>query len=90
MIKPFLLDLDKEWKVLEKEPILLSIIGSTALFLQTDYERGTKDTDFLEVEEISEEVSKALLELGGKDSRLCCGYGRDDEFQRDRLGESDR
>lgn len=70
MIKPFLLDLDKEWKVLEKEPILLSIIGSTALFLQTDYERGTKDTDFLEVEEISEEVSKALLELGGKDSRL--------------------
>jgi uncharacterized nucleotidyltransferase DUF6036 len=70
MIEPFLLDLDKDWRALGDEPIVLSVIGSTALFLQTDYERGTKDTDFLEIEEISKENSGALLKLGGEDSPL--------------------
>jgi hypothetical protein len=70
MIEPFLLDLDKDWKALGDEPIVLSVIGSTALFLQSNYQRGTKDTDFLEIQEIPETLSKALLELGGKDSLL--------------------
>jgi len=70
MIKSFFEDLDKGWQPLGPEPILLPVVGSTALFLQTDYERGTKDTDFLEVQEIFPEIAKTLLRLGGEDSSL--------------------
>ena len=52
MIKDFFLNLDKEWKPVGTEPILLPIIGSVASFLQCDYERGTKDADLQEVEKI--------------------------------------
>lgn len=69
-MEKFFLELDKQWKTLGEEPIQLSIIGSTALFLQSDYQRGTKDTDFLEIDEISENAFKAILKLGGKGSPL--------------------
>ncbi len=48
----------------------LRIIGSTALMLQTDWERGTKDSDLLETLELDEQIKSRLLELAGPDSTL--------------------
>jgi hypothetical protein len=48
----------------------LRVLGSTALLLQTDYLRGTKDSDVLETPELTPEVGGVLLRLGGKQSGL--------------------
>ena len=42
MIAEFFKELDSKWKPQGVEPILLRVIGSTALFLQADYERDRK------------------------------------------------
>lgn len=48
----------------------LRVIGSTALVLQTDWERGTKDSDLLETLDLDERSRSRLLELAGPDSAL--------------------
>ena len=48
----------------------LRIIGSTALMLQTDWERGTKDSDLLETLDMEEQIKTRLLELAGPKSVL--------------------
>ncbi len=44
----------------------MKIIGSAALMLQADYERGTKDSDVLETAQITLEIKERLLALAGK------------------------
>ena len=66
MIEYFFQELDKAWKPTGVEPILLPVIGSTALFLQCNYDRGTKDSDILEIDDIA--AGKALLKLAGQGS----------------------
>ena len=68
-IELYLLDLDALWGGAEP-PIALKIIGSTALMLQADYLRGTKDSDVLGVEPIRGAVKEKLLGLAGKGSQL--------------------
>ncbi len=70
MIEQFLKDIEVEWKVAGSEPISLRVIGSTALFLQTDYIRGTKDADILEVSGVSEKVWAQIKDIAGKNTRL--------------------
>ncbi len=70
LIHSFLAEIDEKWKPLGGEPIRLRIIGSAALMLQTDYERGTKDGDILEAEEITHAVREQLLALAGPKSPL--------------------
>ncbi len=53
VVEEFFRELDHEWEPGQEGKITLLIIGSGALFLQTDYERGTKDSDVLETPEIS-------------------------------------
>ncbi|MFH1726165.1 MAG: DUF6036 family nucleotidyltransferase [Elusimicrobiota bacterium] len=67
-------EIDARWKPAGGEPILLSLIGSAALMLQTDYERGTKDSDVLESAEITPAVKTQLLELGGPKTSLSEKY----------------
>ena len=74
MIDEFFKELDGKWKVKNSEPILLRVIGSTALFLQTDYARGTKDTDILELENLTPDIQDELLRLSGKKSILFKKY----------------
>ena len=62
----FLGDLDARWAGPRLE---LRVVGSTALFLQTPYNRGTKDSDVLQVGEIDAHAA-ALEVLGGKGSPL--------------------
>lgn len=72
MIREFFRQLDEAWKPLGREPITLPVIGSTALFLQCEYERGTKDSDILELEEIPE--GKDLLGLAGEGSAFAAKH----------------
>ncbi len=64
-VESFLRDLDARWTGVGN-PIDLKVIGASALTLQLGYERGTQDTDVLEVEG----VTKDLLEIAEKGSDL--------------------
>ena len=69
LVEHFFRDLDHEWNSSQGK-ITLLIIGSGALFLQADYERGTKDSDILETSEISPDVSEKLRAIAGRGSPL--------------------
>lgn len=70
IIEEYFSELDKKWRLPQVNPIPLRVIGAGALMLQTNYSRGTKDADILEIEEISGEIRKKLLELAGQGSEL--------------------
>lgn len=70
MIEKFLTAIEEEWEPTGDEPILLKFIGSSALFLQTDYIRGTKDADILEIDILSKEIFVQLKDIAGKHTRL--------------------
>lgn len=64
-LEGFFRELDRCWPEPPREKILLRIIGSTALMLQADYERVSKDSDVLETDLLSEYNKKCLIELSG-------------------------
>ncbi len=70
MLKNFFKEIDLTWEPIGSEPFTLSVIGSTALFLQCQYERGTKDSDILEIHDIPPEVYKMLKKIAGKDTKI--------------------
>lgn len=74
LIHRFLTEIDERWKPAGGEPIRLKIIGSAALMLQSDFERGTKDGDILEAAEITPAVREQLLALAGPKSALFRKY----------------
>ncbi len=43
-IDAFFQDIDSKWPEVDANRISLRLIGATALMLQTDYDRGTKDS----------------------------------------------
>ncbi len=63
-IEALLKEVDAAWR-LPGPKIRLRIVGSTALMLQTSYTRGTKDSDVLETDEVTENVAKHLIEIAG-------------------------
>lgn len=65
LVRKFLEGLDSVWAE-RSAKIELKVIGSTALMLQADYERGTKDSDVLETEALDPETQKRLLALAGQ------------------------
>jgi hypothetical protein len=69
-IRQFLAAIDAKWKAVGGEPITLQVIGSAALMLQCDYDRGTKDGDILESKEIPPAVKTQLLALADKGTDL--------------------
>lgn len=70
MIKEFLTEIDKKWQPLGDELYTLQVFGSAALFLQTSYNRITKDMDVLEIESLSQEAVSQLKQLAGRGSQL--------------------
>lgn len=70
LIREFLTEIDAKWKPIGGEPILLQVIGSAALMLQCDYERGTKDGDVLEAKDGPATIKEQLISLAGKESDL--------------------
>jgi len=75
LVGEFLRDIDSRW-VSEGGPrMVLKVIGSTALFLQTNYLRGTKDSDVLETQEICGPVRERLIELAGRGTDIHKRHG---------------
>lgn len=72
--RSFFQDIDLCWGTPREEKLRLRVIGSTALMLQTDYLRGTKDSDILETTELATEDKRRLLELAGKESNVAKQY----------------
>ncbi len=70
ILEEFFRDLDEQWSGPADARIRLRLIGSAALMLQTDYERGTKDSDVLETANLTDEIKSRLLSIAGKSSRL--------------------
>ena len=69
-IHDFLRALDRAWRGAAPERIHLRIIGSTALMLQAEYERGTKDSDVLETSDLGGDIRASLIELAGPGTDL--------------------
>jgi hypothetical protein len=69
MFEDFLRAIDAAWGQTAPR-IPLRIIGSAALFLQTQYRRGTKDGDVLETDEISQATRAQLIALAGENTTL--------------------
>jgi hypothetical protein len=69
-IRGFLREIDAAWTWPRTAKIPLRIIDAGALLLQTDYARGTKDSDVLESSEIDDETQRRLITLGGAASDI--------------------
>jgi hypothetical protein len=69
-ISEFLTDIDRRWAPPAPVKVHLPIIGSAALMLQADYERGTKDSDVLETSELAGATGERLQRVAGKGSDL--------------------
>jgi len=72
LVERFLLELARGWTHASRPT--LRILGSTALILQTDYIRGTKNSDVLRTAELDEATSEKLLSLGGSKSPLAARW----------------
>lgn len=65
-----LAEVASEWRSTHPAKITLRLIGAGALMLQTGYDRGTKDSDILETEDLDALTRAELLELAGPGTRL--------------------
>lgn len=68
--RAFFREIDERWDRPATVRIPLHVIGCSALTLQVDYDRGTKDGDVLETIELTPEVRDRLLSLAGPASAL--------------------
>jgi hypothetical protein len=69
-IEDFLRDIDRGWQACGDQRVSLHVIGSMALMLQTDYQRGTKDSDILETELLTPGARQQLLAIAGPGTKL--------------------
>ena len=65
MHSEFFTEIDRRWSREPASKVRLSIIGSGALMLQTDYERGTKDSDVFETMDLTDETKRRLVAIAG-------------------------
>lgn len=70
LLHDFFREIDARWNGPPGTRVRLRILGSSALILQTDYERGTKDSDVLETHDVTADVKKRLLDLAGAGTDL--------------------
>ena len=70
MIEAFFREIDRLWEAPKPGKTPLRVIGSGALFLQTNYSRATKDGDVLETLEVTASLKEKLTELAGKRTPL--------------------
>jgi hypothetical protein len=70
MISRLLKDVDERWISRTGNKVRLKIIGSTALMLQTDYTRGTKDSDVIQTDHLTTADMTQLRSLAGQGTDL--------------------
>ncbi len=68
IIERFFADLDARWPPTTAEPLRIRIIGSAALMLQAEYERGTNDCDVIETDQLTGDTKERLIDVAGKGS----------------------
>lgn len=69
-VDEFFLALDRAWAPPAQPRLRLRLIGSTALMLQADYDRGTKDSDVLETVDLNGDTQRRLGVLAGRQSPM--------------------
>lgn len=69
-VESFLRELDRQWEWKAEAKVSLHIIGSTALMLQTRWQRGTKDGDVLETSYLDSSTQARLIQIGGPKTPL--------------------
>lgn len=69
-VEVFIEAIDRAWPAPAAPRIELRVLGSSALFLHCDYQRGTKDSDVLETAQVSGDVVATLKRLAGKGTPL--------------------
>jgi hypothetical protein len=69
-VSDFFGEIDNRWRGPPSPKIPLLVLGSAALFLRTDYERGTKDSDVLQTAELTPATTTLLLALAGEGTAL--------------------
>lgn len=69
-IETFFQEVDRLWEPPRPGKILLKVIGSGALFMQTNYSRTTKDGDVLETMDVTGDLKAKLIGLAGKRTAL--------------------
>lgn len=69
-IESFFTELDARWAHPESGRLRLRVIGSAALMLQTGYERGTRDSDILETDDLENGIGPRLLDIAGEGTRM--------------------
>ncbi len=75
-IEDLLRAIDAVWTPrINEQRILLRVLGQTALYLQTGYERGTKDGDILETHQVSGDVRERLEALAGSGTKVAKKHG---------------
>ncbi len=74
-VDEFFREIDRRWTEPTTDRIPLNIIGSGALLLQAQYERGTRDSDVLETESLTPPIKDALLALAGRSTKLAAQTG---------------
>jgi hypothetical protein len=70
LLSAYFAELDQAWSETAGPRIVLHLIGSTALMLQTNYRRGTKDGDVLQTAALTPAIQRDLLRLAGPASAL--------------------
>lgn len=75
LVDAFFREIDRGWIEPTSGRITLNIIGSGALMLQANYERGTRDSDVLETESLTPPIREALLALAGPGTKLASRTG---------------
>jgi hypothetical protein len=70
VVSDFFADIDRRWVRTGSAKIPLLVLGSAALLLRTDYERGTKDSDVLETARLTADTKSRLLALAGEGTTL--------------------
>lgn len=70
VVNDFFEELDRLWAPASEPRIRLKVFGSVALFLQTDFERTTKDADVLATSDLPTDVLGRLVLLAGRRSAL--------------------
>lgn len=70
LVHDFLEEIDQKWVERGGAQLIFKIFGSTSLFLQTEYERGTKDSDIFRTDQMDNTVRDALLKIAGESTKI--------------------
>jgi hypothetical protein len=74
-LDPFFREIDAALRGRLAAKIELRVLGSVALMLQTDYARGTRDGDVLEMASVTGETKNIILAAAGAGTRIHQRHG---------------